>query len=642
MHFKGSDFEGTVCAHPLRGQGYDFDVPLIEGHHVTTEQGTGFVHIAPGHGEDDFEIGQKYGFEVPFTVADDGTYYDSVPLFAGLHVYKADEPVCEKLAEAGALLAKGKLVHSYPHSWRSKAPLIFRNTPQWFISMSEDGLRDKALEGHRRHPLRAGARAQPDPRHGRDPARLGDLAPARLGRADHGLRRESHRRGAAGRGGQRPHRRRPSRRKARMPGSRATPSRFLGNDYNPEDYEQVDDVLDVWFDSGSTHAFVLESGTWPDLSWPASLYLEGSDQHRGWFQSSLLESVGTRGRAPYDAVLTHGFILTADGHKMSKSLGNDVAPQKVVEQYGADILRLWVAAIDYTEDVRIGDEILKGQVDAYRKIRNTLRYLLGNLAGFRRGRKAAAGEMPELERWVLHRLTELDASIRRACNEFEFNRMFTELYRFCAVDLSAVYFDIRKDTLYCDPMDSIRRRAARTVLDQLFRCLTAWFAPLLCFTAEEVWLTRFPSETDSVHLRTFPEIPADWRDEVLGRKWEKIRALRRVVTGALEVERREKRIGASLQAAPQVYVEDKSYIDAMKGVDLAEISITSAGTLIHGTPPQGAFMLEDVDGVGVVPALADGEKCQRCWQVLPEVGAVEDAPDLCRRCAGAVQSHEVA
>ncbi|HKJ75146.1 MAG TPA: class I tRNA ligase family protein, partial [Alphaproteobacteria bacterium] len=401
-------------------------------------------------------------------------------------------------------------------------------------------------------------------------------------------------------------------------------------------------VLDVWFDSGSTHAFVLESDTWPDLSWPASLYLEGSDQHRGWFQSSLLESVGTRGRAPYDAILTHGFILTADGHKMSKSLGNDVAPQKVVEQFGADILRLWVAAIDYTEDVRIGDEILKGQVDAYRKIRNTMRYLLGNLANFDEAEKLPQGEMPELERWVLHRLTELDANIRRACNEFEFNRMFTELYRFCAVDLSAVYFDIRKDTLYCDPLDSIRRRAARTVLDQLFRCLTAWFAPLLCFTAEEVWLTRFPSETDSVHLRTFPEIPADWRDEVLGRKWEKIRALRRVVTGALEVERREKRIGASLQAAPQVYVEDKSYIDAMKGVDLAEISITSAGTLIHGTPPQGAFMLDDVDGVGVVPALADGEKCQRCWQVLPEVGAVEDAPDLCRRCAGAVQSHEVA
>jgi isoleucyl-tRNA synthetase len=419
------------------------------------------------------------------------------------------------------------------------------------------------------------------------------------------------------------------------------PSRFLGNERNPEDYEKVDDVLDVWFDSGSTHAFVLESGTWPDLSWPANLYLEGSDQHRGWFQSSLLESVGTRGRAPYDAILTHGFILTADGHKMSKSLGNDIAPQKVVDQYGADILRLWVAAIDYTEDVRIGEEILKGQVDAYRKIRNTLRYLLGNLSGFEAREKLPRADMPELERWVLHRLSEIDASIRKACNDFEFNRMFTELYRFCAVDLSAVYFDIRKDALYCDARESVRRRAARTVLDELFSCLTAWFAPILCFTAEETWLARFPSDTDSVHLRQFPEIPADWRDEALGRKWEKIRALRRVVTGALEIERREKRIGASLQAAPDVYVEDKSIIDAMKGIDLAEIAITSGGTLIHNAPPEGVFMLEDVDGIGVVSKLADGDKCQRCWRVLPEVGKRAEAPDLCGRCADAVAGIEV-
>ena len=639
--FKGSDLAGTVCAHPLRGQGYDFDVPLVEGHHVTTEQGTGFVHIAPGHGEDDFEIGQKFGLEVPFTVSDGGTYYDSVPLFAGLHVFKADGPVCDKLAEAGALLAKSPFQHSYPHSWRSKAPLIFRNTPQWFISMEANDLRKKALDAidntrfvpaRGRNRIRGMVETRPDWVISRQRAwgvpitLFVDKKTGEVLKDDAVNTRIVEAFEAEGADAW----------------FSSPPSHFLGNERNPDDFEKVDDVLDVWFDSGSTHAFVLESGTWPDLRWPASLYFEGSDQHRGWFQSSLLESVGTRGRPPYDAVLTHGFILTADGHKMSKSLGNDIAPQKIVDQYGADILRLWVVASDYMEDVSFGDEILKGQVDAYRKIRNTFRYLLGNLAGFDDAERIAHEKMPELERWVLHRLAEMDASIRKACNDFEFNRMFTELYRFCAVDLSAVYFDIRKDAFYCDRKDSIRRRAARTVLDELFSCLTAWFAPILCFTAEETWLTRFPSETDSVHLRTFPDIPAGWRDEALGRKWEKIRALRRVVTGALEIERREKRIGASLQAAPDVYVEDKGTIDAMKGVDLPEIAITSGAKLIHAAPPEGAFMLEDVDGIGVVSKLADGEKCQRCWRVLPEVGKQASAPDLCERCADAFGAVEVA
>jgi isoleucyl-tRNA synthetase len=413
------------------------------------------------------------------------------------------------------------------------------------------------------------------------------------------------------------------------------PSRFLGNDYNPDDYEQVKDVVDVWFDSGSTHAFVLEGRD--DLQWPASLYLEGSDQHRGWFHSSLLEACGTRGRAPYEGVLTHGFVMAEDGRKMSKSLGNVVAPQEVVEQYGAETLRLWVVASDYSEDLKIGKEIIKHQTDAYRRLRNTLRYLLGNLNGFDPKARVAAAEMPELERSVLHRLWEMDRQVRANCEEYDFHALFRALHDFCAIDLSAFYFDIRKDCLYCDALDSPRRRAAQTVLDILFDCLTAWLAPILCFTAEEAWLSRHPDETGSVHLRQFPEVPADWRDDTLAARWAKVRDVRRVVLGALEIERGEKRIGSSLQAAPEVYVT-ADHMAALDGLDLADITITSDATVIEGAVPPGAFTLPDVSGVGVVPKKAEGEKCERCWKVLPEVGSIADAPGVCRRCADAVRT----
>ena len=637
--FKGGDLAGTVCRHPLHAGGYDFPVPLLAGEFVTDTDGTGFVHIAPGHGADDWELGQKHGIEVPQTVAGDGTYYPHVPLFAGRHVYwpngktgDANGAVIAAIAEAGGLLAQGALVHSYPHSWRSKAPLIFRNTPQWFISMAANGLRQKALDAitatrwippQGENRIRAMIETRPDWVISRQRAWGVPIAVFVDKRSGELLRDQ----GVIDRVAE------AFEREGADAWYTADPRQFLG-DRDPADYEQVKDIVDVWFDSGSTHAFVLE--TRPDLHWPAELYLEGSDQHRGWFHSSLLESCGTRGRAPYDAVLTHGFVLDEQGRKMSKSLGNTVAPQDVVAQSGADILRLWVVASDYTEDLRIGPEILKYQADAYRRLRNTLRYLLGNLAGFSAGERVAHDAMPELERYVLHRLAELDAVVRGAAAAYDFHGMFTALHNFCAVDLSAFYFDVRKDALYCDPPAAPRRRAARTVLDRAFDCLVRWLAPVLCFTAEEAWLSRHGDTAESsVHLETYAEVPAAWRDDALGRKWARIRELRRVVTGALELERAQKRIGSSLQASVAIHaaVED---VALLSDLDLAEICITSDGTLGTAPPPAGAFTLPDVAGVAVAVGPAPGDKCQRCWRVLPEVGSEASHPDLCRRCADAV------
>ena len=401
-------------------------------------------------------------------------------------------------------------------------------------------------------------------------------------------------------------------------------------------WEQVRDILDVWFDLGSTHAFVLEMRK--DLKWPADLYLEGSDQHRGWFQSSLLEACGTRGRAPFDAVLTHGFVMDEQGRKMSKSLGNTVAPQDVIKQSGADILRLWALSSDYTEDLRIGPHIIQSTVDAYRKLRNTLRYLLGNLAHYEPGFEVAHAEMPELERWVLHRVAEIDTEVRAAYNTFDFKKAYRLLAEFCSNDLSAIYFDIRKDTLYCEAHSSMKRRAALSVLNTLFASLTAWLAPLLCFTAEEAWLARHGDAKDgSVHLQSFPEILAEWRNDALGEKWEKVWAVRRVITGALEVERREKRIGSSLEAAPDIYIGNKALATAAKGVDWAEIAITSDAAIKTGTPPSDAFTLDEVEGVAVVPKLAAGTKCARSWRITNDVGSDPAYPSLSARDAAAVR-----
>jgi isoleucyl-tRNA synthetase len=637
--FKGSDLAGTVSRHPLHGHGYDFPVPLLPGDFVTDTDGTGFVHIAPGHGADDFELGSKHGIEVPQTVGPDGTYYPHVPLFAGRHVYwpngktgDANKAVIEAIEAAGGLLAQGKLVHSYPHSWRSKAPLIFRNTPQWFISMETNGLRQKALaaiEATRfvppggRNRLYSMIESRPDWCISRQRAWGVPIAVFVDKKTGEVLRDQAvvDRIVAA----------------VARDGAdiwfTADPQIFLGNQYRAEEFEQVTDIVDVWFDSGSTHSFVLEQR--PELRWPADLYLEGSDQHRGWFHSSLLESCGTRGRAPYDAVLTHGFVLDEQGRKMSKSLGNVVSPQDVLKQYGADILRLWVVSADYSEDVNIGPEILKQRAEMYRRLRNTLRYLLGALAGFEPAERIETRDMPELERWVLHRLQELDAMVRRAADAFEFHEMFTSLHNFCAVDLSAFYFDVRKDSLYCDRPDSPRRRAVRTVLDGIFESLVRWLAPVLCFTAEEAFLARHgDGEGTSVFLETYLDTPAAWRDDALGAKWARLRELRRVVTGAIEKAREGKRIGSSLQAEARLFL-GQADLAILDGVDLAEICITSAGEITTEAPPADAFALPDVPGVAATIGLAPGDKCQRCWRVLPEVGRLH--PDLCGRCADAVK-----
>jgi len=635
--FKGAALAGTVARHPLHGQGYDFPVPLLAADFVAADTGTGLVHIAPGHGADDWELGQANGLAVPDTVGPDGVYLPNVPLFAGRAVYRpdgkpgdADNAVIAAVDAAGGLLARGTLVHSYPHSWRSKAPLIFRNTPQWFISMEANRLRDKALKAigetrwippQGKNRIGAMIESKPDWCVSRQRS-WGVPIPVFVNKKTGEPLRDAavvERVAAA----------------VEREGSdvwySADAARFLGNQYDPAEWDKVTDIIEVWFDSGSTHAFVLEKR--PELKWPASLYLEGSDQHRGWFNSSLIEACGTRGRAPFEAVLTHGFVLDEDGRKMSKSLGNVIAPQDVMKQSGADILRLWVVASDYAEDLRIGPEILKHMGDAYRRLRNTLRYLLGAVAGFTSEEAVAPQDMPDLERWVLHRLAELDQLVRRSIAEYDFHGLFTALHNFCAVDLSAFYFDIRKDRLYCDGFDDPHRRAARTVLDRTFDCLVRWLAPILCFTAEEAWLARYGEANDrSVHLELFAEVPEAWRDPALAERWAGLRDLRRVVTGALEVERAEKRIGSSLQAAVAIFAPEP-LVATLGDVDLAELCITSAATVEAAPPPASAFTLPDVAGIGVVVSPAIGERCERCWRVLPEVGHVPGHDDLCQRCA---------
>ncbi len=659
------DLAAITCAHPLADMGYDFTVPLLDGDHVTDEDGTGFVHTAPSHGGEDFDIWMEKKAEIeargissaiPHPVDAAGFFTKDAPGFEGHRVIDqngkkgdANKIVIDALVARGALIARARLKHQYPHSWRSKKPIIFRNTPQWFVAMDKDldGYGLTAASGNEKDTLRTRALDAIDDTRFVPAAGQNRLRGMIEHRPDWVLSRQrawgvpitvfvNKETGEV--------------LKDEAVNSRIVEAfradgadawfmdgaadRFLGSDYKADEWEKVDDILDVWFDSGSTHAFCLEQR--PDLKWPADVYLEGSDQHRGWFHSSLLESCGTRGRAPYDTVITHGFTMAEDGRKMSKSLGNQVFPQDVIKDNGADILRLWVLSTDYGEDQRIGKEIIKTNVDAYRKLRNTLRWMLGSLAHFE-GEEVDLADMPELERLMLHRLVELDATVRQGYRDFDFKRIVSTLFNFMTVELSAFYFDVRKDVLYCDPYSSTARKAALYVIDQLFDCLVIWLAPVLPFTMEETWLSRFPAEEESVHLHLFPDVPASWRNDDLAAKWAKVRSVRRVVTGALEVERREKTIGSSLEAAPKVYVSDAALTVALEGVDMAEISITSAIELIQGEGPHDAFRLDEVPGVSVVFARAEGRKCARSWKILPEVGADPDWPELSPRDAVAMR-----
>ncbi len=650
---SAQEMAAITCAHPLKDLGYTFDVPLLAGDHVTDDAGTGFVHTAPSHGREDFEAWmssvkelEARGIEtkIPFPVDDSGTYTADAPGFEGARVMDdsgkkgdANDRVIKALIERNALFARGRLKHQYPHSWRSKKPIIFRNTPQWFVYMDKD-LKDgttlrtralKAIDDTRFVPaagqnrLRAMIEQRPDWVLSRQRAwgvpicvfvdEEGEVLkdPAVNQRILDAFDAEG----------------------ADAWFAEGAKERFLGNEHDGSKWMQVMDILDVWFDSGSTHTFTLEDR--PDLKWPADVYLEGSDQHRGWFHSSLLESAATRGRAPYDTVVTHGFTMDEKGQKMSKSLGNVVAPQDVMKDAGADILRLWVMTTDYWEDQRLGKTIIQTNVDAYRKLRNTIRWMLGTLA-HDDGEEIAYAELPELEKLMLHRLAELDKLVRDGYDAFEFKKIARALIDFSNIELSAFYFDIRKDALYCDAPSSLRRRAALAVIRKIFDCTVTWLAPMIPFTTEEAWLSLKPDAV-SVHLEQFPTVPAEWKNDALAEKWVGIRKVRSVVTGALEIERKDKRIGSSLEAAPVVYVGDAELMKALEGQDFEETCITSGISIVAGEGPQGAFRLSEVSGVAVDPKLAEGAKCARSWRVTTDVGSDPQYPDVSARDAAALR-----
>jgi len=709
---SAGELGNLTLSHPFEGLGggYEFPVPMLAGDHVTDDAGTGFVHTSPSHGREDFDAWmdaiaelEKRGIDtrLPFPVDDAGYYTKDAPGFGpdrkggAARVIDdngkkgdANKVVIDELIKRNALFARGRLKHQYPHSWRSKKPIIFRNTPQWFVHM------DRELGGFGAAPSSplAGEVSAERTEGGGSTSQSVQVAPPppltppRKGEGDSGAEPDTLR----------------SRALAAIDATRFVPTagqtrlramieerpdwvlsrqrawgvpiaifadadgnvlkdeavnariveafekegadawfaegareRFLGSRAN-EPWTMVKDILDVWFDSGSSHTFTLEDR--PDLKWPADVYLEGSDQHRGWFHSSLLESCGTRGRAPYDTVVTHGFTMDEDGRKMSKSLGNTVVPQDVMKQSGADILRLWVMTTDYWEDQRLGKNVLQTNIDAYRKLRNTIRWMLGTLA-HDEGDVVPVKEMPELEQLMLHRLAEIDEIVRAGYDAFEFKRITRALIDFMVVELSAFYFDIRKDALYCDAPSSPKRKSAVQVVRHLFERLTTWLAPMLPFTMEEAWLERYPG-AESVHLEQFRQTPADWRNEALAEKWKKVRQVRRVVTGALEIERAKKTIGSSLEAVPVVYMANTALEAAIRDVDMAEMAITSDLVISHESAPADAFRLDDVAGVAVVVEQAAERglvKCTRSWRYTDDVGSDPEFPDVSARDAATLR-----
>ena len=617
-NIKGEDFEGTVCSHPFKNLGYDYDVPMLEANFVTLEQGTGIVHCAPSHGPDDFNLCLKYGIKSLDTIDDNGRYTKHIKKFEGIHIFKADQIVTENLKECKNLLSNGKLTHSYPHSWRSKAPLVHRATSQWFISMEKKDLRKKALKAiddtdfypeRGRDRIKSMIETRPDWCISRQRI-WGVPLPLFVSKKTKEPLKDQE-----------------------VIDNIATifekegadcwftddPQKFLGKKYKKEDYIKSNDIVEVWFDSGATHSYVLEKRK--DLHWPASMYLEGSDQHRGWFHSSLLESCGTRGKAPFKSILTHGFVVDGKGLKMSKSTGNIIAPEDVLKKYGADILRTWVASSDYAEDLKLDYSILEQHAESYRKIRNTFRFLLGNLKDQKNNFDLNSKEIenwPELERLILHQIFVLNQNFLTYFKEYNFHKLYKELANFCSLELSAFYFDIRKDTLYCDDISSTKRQACINLLGLILDILLKWFAPILSFTTEEIFQILNQGKNSSIHLQVFPKIPTSWKDDKLFEKWSKFKTIRKVVNAAIEIKRSNKDIGSSLEADVEVYLKDE-YLNVIKDLDLSENFITSkavAKKFIKND--DNLFKLDGIENINVFVKKAEGKKCPRCWKIFPE------------------------
>ena len=602
--FKGTEFTGTICKHPFETLGYNFDVPMLDARFVTLEQGTGVVHCAPSHGPDDFNLCLKHNIPSKYTIDNAGYYTDEIPYFAKTHVFKADLIIIEKLKEVKKLLKSDKLQHSYPHSWRSKAPLIYRATPQWFISMEKNSLRNKAIKAigetdfyppKSKERLLSMIEGRPDWCISRQRS-WGVPLPLFINKKTKEPIRDQ----------------KVIDRIAEIYEKEGSdcwftddPKRFLGEDYNKNDYEKLTDIVEVWFDSGSTHSFVLEKRK--DLKWPADMYLEGSDQHRGWFHSSLLESCGTRGRAPFESILSHGFVVDGKGMKMSKSAGNVISPDDILKKYGADILRAWVASSDYAEDLRIDNTILAQHAESYRKIRNTFRFILGNLEDKfeqQNFKEVDINNFPEIEQYILSKLLDLDISIKENLKNYNFHKLYKDLFNFCSLDLSSFYFDIRKDVLYCDDLNSTKRKNCIVVLNIILECLLKWLAPIFVFTTEEIFSLIHKNE-NSIHEMSYPEIPKDWGNKILNKKWKELYQIKQEVNIAIEEKRSNKEIGSSLEANITIYANDKMF-NLLEDLNLEEYFITSKAKKIKDT---NKMLRIDV-------TKASGVKCTRCWKIL--------------------------
>ncbi len=605
-NFKGEDLKGTICNHPFLKLGYEYDIPMLEASFVTTEQGTGIVHCAPSHGPDDFNLCMNNGIKAIETVDGDGRYTKNVALFEGIHIFKSNSIVIEKLKEQKKLLSSGELVHSYPHSWRSKAPLVHRATPQWFISMDSHKLRNKALKAidettfypsKGKERLKSMIETRPDWCVSRQRV-WGVPLPIFINKKTGEVLIDNEVFDNIAK-------------IYEKEGSDCwfsdDPQKFLGKKYKAEDFEKLSDIVEVWFDSGSTHSFVLEKRK--DLKWPASMYLEGSDQHRGWFHSSLLESCGTRDRAPFESILSHGFVVDGKGLKMSKSLGNVISPEDILKKYGADILRIWVASSNYAEDLRIDYSILDQHAESYRKIRNTFRYLLGNLNDIFEENdleKVDVNKLPELEQFVLHKIYKLNLDFEKNFKNYNFHNLYKDLLNFCTVDLSAFYFDIRKDTLYCEPKNSDKRKSTLLLLNIILNSLLKWFAPILSFTTEEIYQLILKSKK-SIHLQKFINFPKKFQNEKLGERWSKLIKIRELCNLSIEEKRASKEIGSSLESSLEITLNQELF-ENFKDVDFAEICITSSAKINQGSDNE----------IKVLTTKAPGKKCPICWKVSEE------------------------